>query len=363
MQRILPNIILILFIFMGCSSRQTNLYQVSSEVNTQKIQTLIENNGDVNKRGEYSLTPLMTAAKSNNFRLIRTLLANGADIDDKDDFRKSAIWYAYDYESFDAFKILLENGASIDFPLDYDNAPTLYKKRNLYKLAKEHSLLKKIRHNPDDPAVFNSYFSEFSDGYYLSEIEKIFEDMVEKDYHAVESSSSPVELQRFLNKYSGIGKKYYVVTVDTLNIRVSDSADAEKTGMYLKGDKLYAVTDKAGWIQTDRGWVSKTYIKPITKRISILSEYIQNAEDKLGKLRKTKTEKPENIKPENTGIEVPKQIPESRIEQAEKELDNLIKDATLSQLEEFINRYKDTPEYRNIVERAKSAYRKILLHE
>jgi len=362
MQRILPNLIMILFIFWGCSSK-TNLHQVSSKENTQKIQTIIQEDIDVNQRGEFSLTPLMTAAKSNNFRLIRTLLANGADIDAKDDFRKSAIWYAYDYESFDAFKILLENGAVIDFPLNYDNAPTLYKKKNLYKIAKEYSLLKKIRDNSNDHVIFNAYFSEFSDGYYLSEIEKIFEDIVEKDYHAIESSSSAVELQKFLNKYSGLGKKYYVVTVDTLNIRISDSTDAEKTGMYLKGDKLYAVTEKTGWIQTDRGWVSKTYIKPITKRIPILSKYIEKAEDKLSKLRKTKTEKPEYIKPENTKIEVRQQVSESGIEQAEKELDNLLQDAELSKLEEFINRYKDAPEYRNVVERAKITYRKILLHE
>ncbi len=150
MQRILPNLIMILFIFWGCSSK-TNLYQVSSKDNTENTEIFIEKDIDVNQRGKFSLTPLMTAAKSNDFRLIRTLLANGADIDAKDDFRKSAIWYAYDYESFDAFKILLENGAKIDFSMNYDNAPTLYKKRNLYKLAKEYSLLTKIRYNPNDP--------------------------------------------------------------------------------------------------------------------------------------------------------------------------------------------------------------------
>jgi hypothetical protein len=187
--------------------------------------------------------------------------------------------------------------------------------------------------------------------------------MVEKDYQLTANSSDITELRQFLNKYAGLGKKYYVITVETLNIRAGNSTNTQKVGMYVKGDKVYAVNETGGWIQTDRGWISKTYIKPITTRIFNLSKYIQKVNDKLSRLRQPLQTEKTMEKQKERPFEIRKQATESRIDQVQKELDGILKDATLSKLETFINQYKDVLEYRAIVEQAKQAYKKILLSQ
>lgn len=352
------SVVLMVLVFLcpGCAKKLT-LHQASMKGSVNTVQSLINEGADVNERGEFGMTPLMAAAKNNNFKVVKKLLENGAEIGAKDNFRLSALWYAFDYESFDAFKILLESGAKLDFPLSFKTASTIYKKKKLYKLAKEHIWLNRIRRrNSSDLSLFNAYFSEFPDGYYASEVTKTFNEVVKRDYNKIKHSASVSELRQFISKYSKIGNNCYVVTASTLNIRSGNSVNTKKTGEYRKGDRICAKTDENGWIRTDRGWISKKYTKPGTMNIPVVRSYISEVSDKIRRIEQKK-----KIQAQQAEIQAQKKKVEDKTAKVQKELDDLSEKADLSKLEEFINKYKKNKEYRSIVEKAREKYKAILL--
>ncbi|MCP4108856.1 MAG: ankyrin repeat domain-containing protein [Desulfobacteraceae bacterium] len=348
-------LIMLLFSWTGCAKKVT-LHQAAAKGSTNTVQSLINEGAGVDERKEFGITPLMAAAKTNNFKVIRKLLENGADINAKDNFRLSALWYAYDYESFDAFKLLLENGASLDFPLSFKTASTIYKKKKLYRLAKEYTWLRRIRRTGGDLNLYAAYFSEFPNGYYISEVIKTFSIFVKRDYDKIKYSGSVGKLQRFLNKYSNLGNNCYTVTASVLNIRSGASVNTGKSGEYKKGDRICAVEDKSGWIRTDIGWVSRKYTKPALINIPIIRSYTGKVKDKLRKIEQEKINQARK-----TEIEAEKKEIEDRIAKAQNELDSLTKKADLSKIEEFINKYENNKEYRSIVENARKKYKAILL--
>ncbi len=346
---------MLLFSWTGCAKKMT-LHQAAMKGNANTVQSLINEGASANEKKEFGITPLMAAAKTNNFKVIKQLLENGADINAKDNFRLSALWYAYDYESFDAFKLLLENGATLDFPLSFKTASTIYKKKKLYKLAKEYIWLSRIRRTGGNLNLYTAYFSEFSNGYYVSEVIRTFNIVVKRDYDKIKYSDSVAELQRFINKYSNLGNNCYIVTASALNIRSGASVNTEKSGEYKKGDRICAVDDKNGWVKTDIGWVSRRYTKPAQMNIPVVRSYISKVNDKLRKIEQEKI-----IKARKTETEAEKKEIEGRITKVQNELDSLTKKADLSKIEEFINKYENNKEYHSIVENARKKYKAILL--
>lgn len=232
---------------------------------------------EIRRQGEATL---ITAAKSNNARLIASLLLGGSDINMKDSQGRSALQHAFDRGNFEAFKVLLESGASADFPLTYEAAAAAYKKMKLYKLAKEYQMVRQIKvlGKNTDLSIFDAYFSEFSNGYYVTEAERIFKEVIRTDYS---KASSPKDMQRFAAKYSNLGRNCYVIIGSGLNVRSDSGLDAKKTGGYLKGDLVFAIARKEGWIQTDRGWISTEYVKPVNRSIPTVQTYLRAVEKKL----------------------------------------------------------------------------------
>ncbi|OQX22209.1 MAG: hypothetical protein BWK80_31065 [Desulfobacteraceae bacterium IS3] len=343
---------------------------------------------EIRRAGEATL---ITAAKSNNARLIASLLLGGSDINMKDNQGKSALQHAFEAGNFEAFKILLESGASADFPLTYEAAATAYKKMKLYKLAKEYQLIRQIKMpgKNTDLSLFDAYFSEFPNGSYTAEAERIFKEVIKSDY---QKAGSLKELQRFAAKYSNLGKNCYLIIGSGLNVRSDSGLNAKKTGGYLKGEQVFAIARKEGWIQTDRGWISTEYVKPVNRSIPTVQTYLRAVEKKIVAPSKKsdsqipKTE-PRVPKSERQTVEIEPRVPESepssvetesRIVESElpeskgnlknspearKELENILKHPTLPKLEEFINKYKDDNASYLLVKKAKEEYKKILLHE
>ena len=51
------------------------------------------------------------------------------------------------------------------------------------------------------------------------------------------------------------------VTATKLNIRASDSFDAESVGFYYEEDRVEILEIKGAWGRTDEGWVCMDYVK------------------------------------------------------------------------------------------------------
>ncbi len=335
-------------------------------------QTLPEEAFDQIRRSpiEESLPPLFVAAKSNNIILIKNLLLSGEDVNQEDNYGKSALKYAFDHENYEAFKVLLENSANTYF-LTYEMASGTYSKMELYKLAKEYGQLNKIknRQNYDDVTIFDAYFSEFSNGHYISEAEKLFEEVVKRDYAKIKSSGSVKEMQQFMEKYSNFGQSCYIIMVSDLNIRANNFKDAEIIGKYIKGDRIFAKAVKYGWIQTDRGWISGQYAKQIKKTIPLLHGYLRKISSKTGFSQKQDKPVPAQTETESQQPKIRYQEPEivppkvagEKVMAVQMELETILKHPTLRELETFINKYKNNKACHFLVRKAKSEYQKLLL--
>ncbi|OQY57937.1 MAG: hypothetical protein B6245_14455 [Desulfobacteraceae bacterium 4572_88] len=203
-KKLLSALTLFLLIVSGCTlSRDAYLKE-----NFDQIRPLQET--DLAIREFSDLPRLIAAAKSNDFEAVTNLLRNGEDMEKRDQYGRSALWYAFEHASFESFRILLENGASPDFPLDYGSPSDGYKKLKFYSLAREYALYNRIKdfENSNDIKIFDAYFSEFPNGRYASETEKMFKRIVERDYARMKGSDTGV--RQFMKKYSDMGQNVYL---------------------------------------------------------------------------------------------------------------------------------------------------------
>ena len=352
--------IVAVFMFMLICSGCAKSPPVLPEKRFEQTQTPVNGN---------AMPTLIIAARSNDFNLIKDLLRSDANANVKDDKRKSALWYAFESESFEAFKVLLEQGAHIDFKLSYKTVSDSYNKLKFYKLVKEYDRFNKIKYrgNNNDLSVFDAYFSEFSNGHYVTQVVNILEQIVKDDYKRASSGSA---LQQFIRKYSALGQNGYLIIASDLNIRAGNSINTARTGEYDRGEKVFAIRKKGEWIETDRGWVNAKYVKQIKKSIPVLQPYLQKAADKLGQIPvpyKTDQAQPatelqkSEVKPRQPEIAPPKRGTNKKISEVQKELDRILKNPTLSELETFIKRYKNNSACRSLVNKAREKYKKILL--
>lgn len=397
----------------GCST----LYQATSGGDMGRVRSHIDEGAFVDERGAGGKTPLMAAAETNNAKIMRLLIMNGADVNLKDDAGKSALWYAFEKDSFNAFKILLEKGAKLDFTFPKGKGLNR-NKRKIMALAGEYREYKRIKNQryTGDLGAFDSYLSKYGNGAYRSDVMKILRQIVQNEYKRTEQINSPDSYRRFVNRYSGLGGNCYVVTASVLNIRANAAIDSKTVGSYKKGETVCADAEKYGWLKTNGGWISKTYVKPSKHRIPVIEPYISRASARLNMITGEKrsavkkrypgkrvkpAQKPvaqaETKVPEERGEEKaapakpePKPKPvdtkqetpiltlesdppaaqatpeevsydEDPLAQAQRELDEILKDASKAKLKAFIRKYKDSAEHDAIVKQARKAYMRISL--
>ena len=412
-QRKISMAVLVVFVIglSGCSS----LYQATTDGDINQVRSHLDAGAYVDERGASGKTPLMASAETNNLKVMQSLIMNGADVNLKDDAGKSALWYAFQNDSSNAFKMLLENNAKLDFTLP--QAQGLNRnKRKMMNLAGEYREYKQIKNQryTGDLSAFDSYLSKYGKGAYRAEVMKILKQIVHEEYKRTEQADSPDAYRNFINRYSGLGGNCYVVTASTLNIRADADIESETVGSYKRGETVCAGAEKFGWIETGDGWISKTYTNPIKNRIPAVEPYLARASGKLkmidarraavkkrypGKsatpvtkkrpepVTAKRVEKPEEkatptpaapkAKPAETETPIltlesdpptapkakPVEIPfdEDPMTQAQRELDEVIKEPTKAKLKAFIRKYKDSPEYDTIVKEARKVYMRISL--
>jgi hypothetical protein len=96
----------------GCESP---LNKAALAGNTAKIQQLLDNGADINKRTlAYSRTPLLYAAETGNTNVVELLLSKGANINAPDAIGYTALMLATVRGHAECVKVLLAHGANID---------------------------------------------------------------------------------------------------------------------------------------------------------------------------------------------------------------------------------------------------------
>lgn len=376
-----------------------NLHEAVRQGDVQEVTKMVDDGDAVNRQNDEGMTPLMLAARSGRTEIVDLLLEKGADVTARDNKGYTALWHAFQTEHAEAFRKILERGAPTHRFLDaHDPAALPPAKRRLFRLAAEYDLVKKIqRQGGEDLRYYDTYFSKFPKGRYLKTVERMLAQTIAADFQGVENEGSVAALQRFIQKYSQLGQRTFLVTASILNIRSGNSTGAAKVGEYEKGDVVYAKTLQDNWVETDRGWVSRTYLKRIERRLPVTVPYLQKASAKIEGVRKTRT-RPRTYRPparrvtpkvrkttppparpvkreETLKAEPPKPTPKAKPEpapapvqpdqpmDARQELAAILARPTLEALEGFILKYKDQPEQRPLVSRARQEYRSILLGE
>ncbi|GBC63203.1 hypothetical protein DENIS_4197 [Desulfonema ishimotonii] len=340
--------LLMMLACLGC----TTVHRAASTGNTEEMLFLISRGSDLNAADENGMTPLMLAVQEDQPDMVAVLLANGAATDLENRQGKTASDMAWAEGTPAVFKAFLDHGgADPDFFL-HEAAGTEGQAR-LKTVIREYRQYRKISNTADHASLsdFETWFSDFPEGVYRKEVEHIFGEMIRRDYEEAAAASDPKAMKAFIDRYSDMGRDGYRVDATSLNIRNTASAESEKTGRYLRGNVVHALQKKDGWAQTDRGWVSLEYLKPVPVRrtIPLVAPYIENARHYLA-------HPDDEIHPEKT----PPALPTPTVRQ---ELELLLKAPTLSTLETFIIQYKDRPEYAPLVQTARNRYKQILLDE
>lgn len=321
----------------------------------------LSSGGDVNERDEEGMTPLMVAARQDNYRVMEVLLDHGANLHLKDDYGRSALWHAFETDSFNTFKMLLAHGASVDFDIQKAAAAGGYKKGKFYRLAREHTLLESIRQTPGKLKLYDAYFSRFPHGDYSQTVRSVFEQQIAADFNQLDKS--PEAIADFIQRYSRLGKQYYQVTATRLNIRESDSLNAPIRGEYLQGERFHAPVSRNGWLRTDRGWVSQLHVKALPREVPFVAQYLEKARGRLQRLRQAAASPPPSPQPKpakSAKASEKSSTLNQELEAAEAEFEAIMASPTLSKLEGFIDKYKNRKAYHYLVDKAIEQYKSIL---
>jgi hypothetical protein len=391
MKQLFP-IIAALLLTASCA----NIHEAARHGEIEAVTAMVDDGDAVDRRNDEGMTPLMIAVRADRMDIVDLLLERGADVSVRDDKGYTALWHAFQTENAAAFQKILERDAPTDrFLAAHDPGALPPARRRLFRLAAEYDLVKGIqrRSGGADLRYYDTYFSKFPKGHYVDKVSAMLHETIEADYREVKDEGSVAALQRFIAKYDQLGQRSFLVTASILNIRAANSTRSSKVGEYEKGDVLYAVTIQDNWVQTDRGWVSKTYLKQIRRRIPVTTPYLDQAVDKIERVEKSRarTYRPpvRRVTPKVTRKKTPSPAqpakaiePEQPVEtepvkpepvptltqpdqpvDARKELEAILDRPTLEALEAFILKYKDQPAQEPLVIRARQEYRSILLGE
>ena len=393
---VLPFLMLWALVCWGC----TTLHEASSAGDLEQVDFLLANGSDINERDKNNMTPLMLAAQFNEPETVRSLLTRGATTGLKNRYGQAAIEIAWEHGSVEAFKVLMEYGAAVDFRMNDTGASAPQKK--IRELVREYQVYQKLAQNAGRYPLrpFDIYFSKFSNGFYYPEVGKLFQEKIRTDYEQLGASPAPEKLDQFIRDYSTMGKHVYLVNASSLNIRREDSVGATRLGSYQRGDTIYAISARNGWIQTDRGWVSREYLKPVSKVIPGVQPYLAKArnllkehrpvspaalapeedpfppppsEEKISRTdppaeKQAPAPLPSPEKPESASVPEKQTIParsrqapgDARTANVRQELEALMARPTLPALEAFILRYEGDAACGTLVQAARDKYKEIL---
>ncbi len=380
----------------------TSLHEAVRQGDLEEVTERAGDGDAIDQRNDEGMTPLMLAVRADQTAIVDLLLEKGADVTIRDNKGYTALWHAFQRENAAAFRKILERGAPTARFLDaHDPADLPPAKRRLFRLAAEYDMVKRLkrRNGGENLRYYDTYFSKFPRGHYVDAVERMLGRTIAADFQEVENEGSVAALQRFIQKYDQLGQRSFLVTASTLNIRSANSIRSAKVGEYEKGDVVYALTLQDRWVQTERGWVSRTYLKRIQRRIPVTIPYLQKASQKIDGVRKSRTtpyrpparrvkpkvrkktpppsppvvreEPPEEKPPEPEMTPEPAPPPAQPEEPdqpdqpagARQELAGILERPTLERLEAFILKYKDQPAQQALVRRARKEYRSILLGE
>ncbi|MGE0082843.1 MAG: ankyrin repeat domain-containing protein [Desulfococcaceae bacterium] len=370
------SLLAICLFYSGCAG----LHKIPDTDDAKQSAVITEKEAGTDAEDEKGITALMQAASANQTEIIASLLEQGADPEEKDREGKTAIMHAFESGNFASFKLLLEKGAV--FKTDDISVKNTHKKKRFADLVAEYRMYQNIIRSGEKTPVqnFEAFFSQFPKGYYASEVQAVFEAMLQKDFSSIGKPPDPDRLLEFTEKYSGMGKHCYLITADSLNIRKSGSVSGKRTGNYQSGDRVCALEENTDWIRTDRGWISKKYTRQIPVNIPKLQSYLDKAAEMAesdsppsSQIPQKTVQSPKNItdplqeKEENTVSGQEKIFPrteENRVSDfstVRSELDAILSNPELKTLEDFIRKYKDSPAYRSLVESARGKYKELLL--
>lgn len=315
----------------------------------------------INTQGKDGKTSLIKAVESGDIKLVELILSYGASPDIKDHHGKTAFHVAFEAEQKDIFKRLLDHGHPN--PEDFCRIPSTKIQHQMQSMIKEKKLIDQMKslrahHIP----LFDQYFSEFPSGVYYSTAKDLFKKFVEMDFDIIKQSASRSRVKRFIENYSNMGKNAYQITSDTVAIQTSRSEDGEIIGTYLKNDRIYAYQIVDGWIKTDMGWIRKKNTIPVSTTIPIIESYIKESQAILARLnRSISLTTYENSPVLNKGEWI-QHNPKSRlVDKAQKELEEILRDPSISKLEEYIIMYQSDSDCQELIKTARETYKQLLL--
>ncbi|MEZ4528583.1 MAG: SH3 domain-containing protein [Desulfobacterales bacterium] len=355
-------------LYSGC----TTLHDAADTGRAEKAAECTEKKAETDATEEKGRPSLIQAARADQTELIVRLLEQGADPEEKDGEGKTAILHAFESGNLASFKLLLEKGAVI-------SAKEVHTKKPFADLVAEYRVYQHLLAQGEKTPVsdFETCFLQFPKGHYAAAVETLFEDMVHRDFSRMEKTSDAKSVQAFTEKYAGMGKDFYLITADSLNIRKSDSVSGQKLGTYRSGEIVRALEESGGWIRTDQGWISKKYSRQISVNIPKLQMYLDKAAEmavsassqiprKSARSQKNLTvpqqEKEEKtVSGQETDISRQKETSVSDSSTVRRELDAILSHPELKSLEDFIRKYKDRAAYRSLVDLAREKYKDMLL--
>lgn len=347
-------------------------------------------------------TPLMVAARMGDARLVELLLKHGADIDRQNRAGQSALSVAWEHGRELTFRMLLDRGAAIHFEADVDRLPPKDRRRELWKMAEEERLFRKIAAAGPGaaPRRFDEYLKRYPRGRRAADARELLAEAAKRDFAALGDPPDPALAAAFVRDYGAIGNPAFRVTAARLNIREDATTGGRIVGQYAEGDVVQARETRPRWLRTDRGWISRAYLQPARKPPAELAGMLKTARALAGPAqpaaasrrsssgtRAAKKESRSGFQTGSAGDGSPPAQPRQTVtrrrpptggnaeaadrlaaspderRRAERQLATVMETPNLKGLEAFILAYKDQSPYADLVRRARDAYRELLLQE
>jgi hypothetical protein len=386
----------------GCA----DLHESVRTGDLRTARAILKTGGAADEADPAGTTPLMVAARMGDARLVALLLKHGADIDRQNRAGQSALSVAWEHGRELTFRMLLDRGAAIHFEADVDRLPSADRRRELWKMAEEERLFRKIAAaGPEaSPMRFDEYLERYPRGRRSADVRELLAEAAKRDFGALGDPPDPALAAAFVRNYGAIGDRAFQITAARLNIRADATTGARVVGQYAEGDVVRARETRPRWLRTDRGWISRAYVEPTRQPPAELAGMLKTARALAGRAQPASTarrsspgrragttgttksqpgsqirsagdDSPPGRSPQAAAARRPAEegtkaetahrsaaSPEER-RRAERQLATVMETPNLNGLEAFILAYKDQSPYADLVRRARDAYRELLLQE
>lgn len=369
----------------GCAT----LHESARTGDLKTVRFLLESGAAPDEPDSAGTTPLMVASRRGDGRMVNLLLDRGADIDRRNRAGQSALSLAWEHGRELTFRLLLDRGAAIHFDADVGRLPADDRRRGLWRMAEEERLFRPIAEAGarTPPERFDAYFERFPDGRRREAVLEYLAEAARERLAALGDAPDAGTAAAVVRDFGAIGHRRFIVAASRLNIRAEAAASARIVGQYGRGDAVLARAARPGWIRTDRGWISRDHVRPGGNDVPELRELLRTASEKRASSpakptasvgdRRPKAGGPaaDSVRPAKGSPTVADAVSrEARsdpslaaspadLRRAAHQFDTLMKTPTLKGLEAFVLAYKDREPYADLVRRARTAYRDLLLRE